>query len=131
MSYQFAFPADTPALTYSGLTAYINGIRIGTKRRPYTDLAWIGTTVRLDGYYQEIGIRFHIHGLLIARFFADYIGFPKHGDTHANTREWTSKIIADNGLGGNAWRRPTSDVLCINGDPARPIEGHTFMTGGK
>ena len=133
MSYKFAFPTDTPDLTFDGLTAYINGIRIGTKRRPYTDMAWIGTTVRLDGPHHDDGLRFHfhIHGLLIARIFAGHIGFPKHGDTHANTREWVSKIVADNGLGGNAWRRPKADVLCINGDPAQPLEGHTFKTDGK
>ena len=115
--YLFRFPASTPELAYAGLFAYIvshGGDKAGT----------IGTTVTLNRY-NDGTIHLRLYSTTLAVIAADRVEFKATGDHHQATREWLTKIIRDNDLGASAWRG-RDGVLCIDGDPARPVEGHTF-----
>src|ERR1700761_2430274 len=102
--YIFRFPADTPELTWEGLTGA-------------TDQAWalrgyrsleIGTTVKVR-YWAPRPDAPHcfvirLYDTDIARVYCDLVEFPAEDDGHQASREWLTRIVQDNGLGGNLWR---------------------------
>lgn len=133
----FRFPAGCPDLTYESLRRYIGDDRHAQ--------AMIGRTVQVTHWPAIVTsqqnrvaqVTLRLYGTSLAVIMADSVLFTVHGDRHQATREWLGKIIADNGLGVHCFRTRTGYVpgvgspLHIDGDPAKPVEGHSYTVKVK
>ena len=120
--YIFRVPQDTPPLTFEGLAAYIGS---GGERK-------IGTTVLVTLHPARddcaASVTFRLYDTNLAVIDATGVYFTRHGDRHQATREWIAMIAVSNEIATSAWR-PRSGVLCLDGNPQRPVEGHAYVRG--
>lgn len=136
--YIFRMPRDVPEMTYEGLDAYLGkhpSGRIGTT----VTVAYHGSRRHLAAALPP-AITVTLYQTRIARVMPGMVYFCPTGDAHQATHAWISRIIADNGIGGMAWRirrqrhdppgtpvaRGRAGLLTVDGIRERPVEGHAF-----
>jgi hypothetical protein len=123
--YRFRIPENCPELSAEGLSEWL-GKRSHRK---------IGRTVTIRPGAMRETFYFVLYEAVIAEIGPEQVYFPVTGDAHQATTAWLSRIVHDNGLGLTAWRvdgrapghrDPAPGLLAIDGDRARPVEGHGY-----